>query len=54
MSVIHFPFSDHDSVVLKIDLSNCINGPGVWKMNARTIQTDVFRKMLEKVANLGA
>ena len=36
-SVVHFPFSDHDAIVLQMDLVKSLNGPGIWKMNSNTI-----------------
>ena len=48
-SIHHFPFSDHDAVALNINLNKSLNGPGIWKMNAQTIQTHVFRESLEKL-----
>ena len=49
MSVNHFPFSEHDIIVLDRGLSKSINIPGIWKMNAQTIQTSIFRESLEKL-----
>ena len=37
-------FSDHDMVLLKINLSNVEHGPGVWKMNLSVIESDLFKK----------
>ena len=48
-SIHYFPFSDHDAVVLDINLNKSLNGPGIWKINAQTIQTHVFRELLEKL-----
>ena len=48
-SIHHFPFSDHDAVALDIKLNKSLNGPGIWKMNAQTIQIHVFRESLEKL-----
>ena len=48
-SIHHFPFSDHDAVALDINLNKSPNGPGIWKMNAQTIQTNIFRESLEKL-----
>ena len=48
-SIHYFPFSDHDAVVLDINLNKSLNGPGIWKINAQTIQTHVFRESLEKL-----
>ena len=48
-SVIHFPFSDHDAILLQLDLAKTLKGPGIWKMNANTIQTDTFRETMEKI-----
>ena len=42
-------FSDHDAVVLHLDLEKCSKGPGIWKMNANTIQSNIFRESLEKL-----
>ena len=48
-AVINFPFSDHDVITLQLDLSKSLKGPGVWKMNVKTIQSDTFRESLEKL-----
>ena len=48
-AVINFPFSDHDAITLQLDLSKSLKGPGVWKMNVNTIQSDTFRESLEKL-----
>ena len=45
--IIHFPFSDHDAVFIDIDLTECERGPGVWKMNTKTILSNLFRESLE-------
>ena len=37
-------FSDHDMATLKLSLSNVKHGPGVWKMNATVITSDLFKK----------
>ena len=48
-SVIHFPFSDHNAIVLKVVLKASLTGSGIWKMNAYTIQMITFRESLEKL-----
>ena len=37
------PFSDHNMVILKFDLSKIELGPGIWKMNSSIIKTDLFK-----------
>ena len=37
------PFSDHNMVVLTLDLSKIEIGPGIWKMNAAVIKSDLFK-----------
>ena len=46
-SIIHFPFSDHDAVKLNMDFSQTARGPGIWKMNVKTIQSSIFRESIE-------
>ena len=46
-SIVHFPFSDHDAIKLNIDSSRNAKGPGIWKMNVKTIQSTSFRKSIE-------
>ena len=48
-SIHHFPFSDHDAVALDINFNKSHKGPGIWKMNAQTIQTNFVRESLEKL-----
>ena len=48
-AVVNFPFSDHDAIILQFDLDKSLKGPGIWKMNANTIQSDIFRESLEKL-----
>ena len=48
-AVVNFPFSDHDAIILRFDLDTSLKGPGIWKMNANTIQSDIFRESLEKL-----
>ena len=45
--ITHFPFSDHDAVSIDIDMTKCKRGPGVWKMNIKTIFSNIFRESLE-------
>ena len=35
--------------MLHLDLEKCSKGPGIWKMNANTIQSNIFRESLEKL-----
>ena len=37
------PFSDHNMAVISIDLSKIELGPGIWKMNAATIKSELFK-----------
>ena len=48
-AVVNFPFSDHDAIISQFDLDKLLKGPGIWKMNANTIQSDIFRESLEKL-----
>ena len=48
-AVVNFPFSDHDAILLQFDLDKSLKGPGIWKMNANTILSDIFRESLEKL-----
>ena len=52
-SIHHFPFSDHDAVALDIILNKSLNGPGIWKMNAQTIQTHVLENHWKIYGRLG-
>ena len=33
IKIIHFPFSDHDGVIMTLKVSEPERGPGLWKMN---------------------
>ena len=48
-SILHFPFSDHDAIRIDIDMLQCKRGPGIWKMNTKTIFSTSFRESLEKL-----
>ena len=40
---LYAPFSDHRPVFLKLKTSDIIRGPGIWKMNASVIKTELFK-----------
>ena len=48
-SILHFPFSDHDAIRIDIDVLQCKRGPGIWKMNTKTMFSKSFRESLEKL-----
>ena len=39
----------NDHKIQIINIYKSLNGPGIWKMNAQTIQTHAFRESLEKL-----
>ena len=46
-SIVHFPFSDHDAIKLHVNSTQNAKGPGIWKMNVKTIHSTSFRKSIE-------
>ena len=51
IKVIHFPFSDHDGVIMTLKVSEPERGPGLWKMNYTVIQPDLFKHIFESFWN---
>ena len=47
--IVHFPFSDHDAIKLNVLFSQSARGPGIWKMNIKTIQSNIFREIIESL-----
>jgi hypothetical protein len=51
IKIIHFPFSEHDGVIMTLKVSEPERGPGLWKMNNTVIQTDLFKHIFESFWN---
>jgi hypothetical protein len=48
---IHFPFSDHDGVIMTLKVGEPERGPGLLKMNYTVIQTYLFKHIFESFWN---
>ena len=42
----HVLISDHDMVLLRINLSNVKHGDGVWKMNLSVIESVIYNAVV--------
>ena len=51
IKIIHFPFSDHDGVIMTLKVSEPERGPGIWKMNYTVIKSDLFKHTFESFWN---
>ena len=51
IKIIHFPFSDHDDVIMTFKVNEPERGSGLWKMNYTVIQSDLFKHIFESFWN---
>ena len=47
VKITHFPYSDHDGVIVKLKIEEQERGPGSWKLNNSILNTELFRNTFE-------
>ena len=51
IKAVYGPVPDHKAIVLKMDISEVKRGNGIWKMNNRIIQTEMFKNTFNQFWN---